>query len=45
LFFYFEFSKNNIAFRYLQGDEVESIWRGALSNVTYRYGGELRDSA
>jgi hypothetical protein len=27
----------------MQGDEVDAAWRGTLSNVTYRYGGELRD--
>jgi hypothetical protein len=28
----------------MQGIEVEIAWRGALGNVIYRYGDELRDS-
>jgi hypothetical protein len=25
----------------MQGDPVNETWRGALGNVTYRYGGDL----
>ncbi|CAF4432454.1 unnamed protein product, partial [Adineta steineri] len=35
----------NDVFRYLQGDNVTKDWSGSLSNVVYRYGGILRDSA
>jgi hypothetical protein len=45
MFYCFEISQCDTEFRYLQGNEVESAWRGALSNVTYRYGGELLNSS
>ncbi|CAF3610983.1 unnamed protein product [Rotaria sp. Silwood1] len=35
------YSEAQLIFQYMQGSEVISDWRGALSNVTYRYGGEL----
>ncbi|CAF4979465.1 unnamed protein product [Rotaria sp. Silwood1] len=31
--------------RYLRDDEVDAQWHGGLRNVTYRYGGELRDAS
>ena len=34
-----------LAHRQMQGDEVESRWRGALPNTTYRYGGAMVNSA
>ncbi|CAF4274049.1 unnamed protein product, partial [Rotaria sp. Silwood2] len=35
------YSEAQLIFQYMQGDEVTADWRGTLSNVTYRYGGEL----
>ncbi|CAF1519018.1 unnamed protein product, partial [Rotaria sordida] len=35
----------SVTHRYLQGSEVPVEWRGTLSNVTYRYGGELRNAS
>ncbi|CAF4195305.1 unnamed protein product [Adineta steineri] len=34
-----------VILQYLQGDNVTKDWSGSLSNVVYRYGGILRDSA
>ncbi|CAF4768009.1 unnamed protein product [Rotaria sp. Silwood1] len=39
------YSEAEIILQYLQGAEVDSEWRGSLRNVTYRYGGELRDAS
>ncbi|CAF1678964.1 unnamed protein product [Rotaria sp. Silwood1] len=39
------YSEAEILLQYLQEDEVDAQWRGGLRNVTYRYGGELRDAS
>ena len=35
----------SLVHRQMQGEEVESRWRGALPNTTYRYGGAMVNSA
>ncbi|CAF2689426.1 unnamed protein product, partial [Rotaria sp. Silwood2] len=39
------YSEAEVILQYLQGIEVDAEWRGGLRNVTYRYGGELRDAS
>ncbi|CAF3577525.1 unnamed protein product [Rotaria sordida] len=39
------YGEAQVILQYLQGSEVPVEWRGTLSNVTYRYGGELRNAS
>ncbi|CAF3644626.1 unnamed protein product [Rotaria sp. Silwood1] len=39
------YSEAEIFLQYLRDDEVDAQWHGGLRNVTYRYGGELRDAS
>ncbi|CAF1641949.1 unnamed protein product, partial [Rotaria sordida] len=37
------YAEAQVILQYLEGNEVPVQWRGALPNVTYRYGGELHN--
>ncbi|CAF4982016.1 unnamed protein product [Rotaria sp. Silwood1] len=39
------YGEAQIILQYMQGNEVPVEWRGTLSNVIYRYGGELREAS
>ncbi|CAF1392354.1 unnamed protein product [Rotaria sordida] len=39
------YGEAQVILQYLQGSEVPVEWRGTLPNVTYRYGGELRNAS
>ncbi|UJR30817.1 hypothetical protein I4U23_018335 [Adineta vaga] len=39
------YGEAQVILQYLQGNPVASGWSGTLSNVTYRYGGDLLNSA
>ncbi|CAF1456898.1 unnamed protein product [Rotaria sordida] len=39
------YAEAQVILQYLDGNEVPVQWRGALPNVTYRYGGELHNGS
>ncbi|CAF2134454.1 unnamed protein product, partial [Rotaria magnacalcarata] len=39
------YGEAQVILKYLGGNEVPANWRGTLSNVTYRYGGELLNTS
>ncbi|CAF3881286.1 unnamed protein product [Rotaria sordida] len=39
------YAEAQVILQYLEGNEVPVEWRGALPNVTYRYGGELHNGS
>ncbi|CAF1607324.1 unnamed protein product, partial [Rotaria magnacalcarata] len=39
------YGEAQVILKYLGGNEVPADWRGTLSNVTYRYGGELLNTS